>query len=67
MISVGQIGRAHLETYQTIPEVIVVAIADTDREHARQVTGRFGSWLTLVCFNHILVMNNLRRRDFLLP
>jgi predicted dehydrogenase len=37
IIGVGQIGQVHLENYRAIPEVEVVAIADTDRVHAQSV------------------------------
>jgi predicted dehydrogenase len=41
VIGVGQIGRIHLDNYQAIPEAAVIAIADTNREHAQDVAGRY--------------------------
>jgi predicted dehydrogenase len=34
IIGVGQIGKHHLNNYQTLPNVEVVAIADIDRPEA---------------------------------
>ena len=37
IIGVGQIGKHHLNNYQTLPNVEVVAIADIDKPEARRV------------------------------
>ena len=42
VIGVGQIGQVHLDNYQAIPEIEVVAIADVNAEHARSVASRYG-------------------------
>ena len=42
IIGVGQIGQFHLDNYQAIPEVEVVAIVDTNPVHAQAVAGRYG-------------------------
>ncbi len=41
IIGVGQIGQIHLDNYQAIPEVAVVAIADRNHEHVQEVAGRY--------------------------
>jgi predicted dehydrogenase len=42
IIGAGQIGQVHLANYQLIPEVEVVAVADSNQAQAKIVAERFG-------------------------
>lgn len=63
VIGVGQIGQVHLENYQAIPEVSVVAIADVDRERATRVAARFGDPDVYVDFRELLRREEIQAVD----
>jgi len=63
VIGVGQIGQVHLENYQAIPEVAVVAIADTDREHGQGVAGRYGIPDVYADFRELLRREDIQAVD----
>ena len=58
VIGVGQIGKHHLENYQKVPGVEVVAIADIDAAEAQRVAARFGIAHVYTDFRELL-----RRED----
>jgi predicted dehydrogenase len=63
VIGVGQIGQAHLETWRTIPEVELVAIADTNRTHAQGVAERYGHPDIYLDFHELLARADIQAVD----
>jgi predicted dehydrogenase len=63
IIGVGQIGQVHLENYQAISEVTVVAIADTDLAHANNVAKRFGIPDVYADFRELLNREDIQAVD----
>jgi predicted dehydrogenase len=63
IIGIGQIGQVHLENYQAIPEVSVVAIADKDRERANDVAARFGILDVYADFRALLKREDIQAVD----
>jgi predicted dehydrogenase len=63
VIGVGQIGQVHLENYQAIPEVSVVAIADSNREHANNVAGCYGIPDVYADFRELLAREDIQSVD----
>ena len=63
IIGVGQIGKIHLENYQTIPEVAVVAVADKDREHTRAVAAHYGNPEVYADFHELLARQDILAVD----
>ena len=60
VIGVGQIGQVHLDTYKTIPDVEVVAIADTNREHAQSVSIHYDVPNVFADFRELLDRNDIQ-------
>lgn len=63
VIGVGQIGQVHLDNYKEIPEVEVVAIADTNRAHAQSVGGRYGIPDVYADFRELLAREDIQAVD----
>lgn len=63
VIGVGQIGQVHLDTYKTIPDVEVVAIADTNREHAQSVSIHYDVPNVFADFRELLDRNDIQAVD----
>ncbi|MGD0751139.1 MAG: Gfo/Idh/MocA family oxidoreductase [Anaerolineales bacterium] len=63
VIGVGQIGQVHLDNYQVIPEVEVVAIADVNEAHARSVAGRYGIRDSYADFHDLLARPEIQAVD----
>jgi predicted dehydrogenase len=63
IIGVGQIGQVHLENYHVIPEVAVVAIADTNRELAREVASRYSIPDVYTDFRELLRREDIQAVD----
>jgi predicted dehydrogenase len=63
IIGVGQIGQVHLDNYQAIPEVEVVAIADKDQAHARSVALRYGIRDVYGDFRELLARQDIQAVD----
>jgi predicted dehydrogenase len=63
IIGVGQIGQFHLDNYQAIPEVTVVAIADTNRELGTRVAGRYGIPDVYADFHELLRREDIQAVD----
>jgi predicted dehydrogenase len=60
---VGQIGQVHLDNYQAIPEVEVVAIADVKEVHARSMAGRYGIRDSYADFHDLLARPEIQAVD----
>jgi len=63
VIGVGQIGQVHLDNYKAIPEVEVVAIADMNEPHARNVAGRNGIPDSYADFHDLLTRPDIQAVD----
>lgn len=63
IIGVSQIEQVHLENYQAIPEVAVVAIAGRDREHTNLVAGRYGIPDVYTDFRELLSREDIQAVD----
>ncbi len=63
IIGVGQIGQIHLDNYQAIPEADVVAIADTNHEHGREVAGRYNIPGVYTDFRELLRRDDVQAVD----
>ena len=63
IIGVGQIGQVHLDNYQAIPEVEVVAIADVNEPHAHSVAGRYGIPDAYADFHDLLARPDIQAVD----
>jgi predicted dehydrogenase len=63
VIGVGQIGQVHLDNYQGIPEVEVVAIADRNQVHAQSVKDRYGIPEVYTDFNELLARPDIQAVD----
>jgi predicted dehydrogenase len=63
VIGVGQIGQVHLDNYQAIPDVEVVAIADVNEAHARRVALRYGIPDSCTDFHDLLVRPDIQAVD----
>ena len=63
IIGVGQIGQVHLDNYQAIPEVEVVAIADVNEAHAHSVAGRYAIPDSYADFHDMLARPDIQAVD----
>jgi predicted dehydrogenase len=63
VIGVGQIGQVHLENYKHIPEVTVVAVADSNRAHAQNVIESFGIPDVYADFHELLARQDIQAVD----
>ena len=63
VIGVGQIGQVHLDNYQTIPDVEVVAIADVNEAHARSVALHYGIPDSCADFHDLLARPDIQAVD----
>jgi predicted dehydrogenase len=63
VIGVGQIGQVHLDNYQAIPDVEVVAIADMNEAHARSVALRYGIHDSFTDFHDLLARPDIQAVD----
>lgn len=63
VIGVGQIGKQHLATYQTIDGAEVVAIADIDEPEARRVAAAFGVPNVYTDFRALLQRDDIQAVD----
>jgi predicted dehydrogenase len=63
VIGVGQIGQVHLDIYKTIPDVEVVAIADTDRKNAQRVSERYNIPNVFADFRELLARSDILAVD----
>jgi predicted dehydrogenase len=63
VIGVGQIGQVHLDNYQAIPEVTVVAIADKDLVQANRVAGKYGIPQVYQDFRELLGRQDIQAVD----
>ena len=63
VIGVGQIGQIHLDNYKALPEVEVLAVADTNREHAQDVAIRYGVRDAFTDFRELLACEDIQAVD----
>ena len=63
VIGVGQIGQVHLDNYRAIPDVEVVAIADKEGTHARNVAGRYAIPVAYADFRDLLARPDIQAVD----
>ena len=66
IIGVGQIGQVHLENYQNIPEVSIVAIAGRDRLRTDAVASRFAIPNAYIDFRELLKRDDIQAVDICL-
>lgn len=62
-VGVGQIGKAHLERYASIPDVRVVAAADMNAQELRAVAERFKIPKTFTDFREMLALDEIDAVD----
>ncbi|HEY65500.1 MAG TPA: Gfo/Idh/MocA family oxidoreductase [Caldilineae bacterium] len=63
IIGVGQIGKAHLQTYMDIPEAEVVAVVDIREDEARRVAERFNVPLVYTDYEEMLKRDDIQSVD----
>ena len=62
-VGVGQIGKSHLETYQTIPGATVVALADVNEAEGRRVAEKYGIPRVYTDFRELLRCDDIDAVD----
>ncbi len=62
IIGVGQIGKMHLDKYQSLP-VDIVAAADTDEAELHRVAGKYGIPTTFTDFRELLKIDDIQAVD----
>jgi predicted dehydrogenase len=63
IIGVGQVGKYHLDDYQTIEDAEVVAIADIDAEEAARVSQVYGVPHVYTDFRELLLRDDIEAVD----
>ncbi len=66
IIGVGQIGKSHLRTYQTIPEAEVVAAADIQQDELQRVAEQYGIPYTYTDYHELLKRDDIQAVDICL-
>jgi predicted dehydrogenase len=63
IIGVGQIGQKHLETYQSMQEVEVFAVAGTNPAHVQAVGQKYGIRQVFTDFRELLALKDIQAVD----
>ena len=66
IIGVGQIGKHHIRSYQTIDGAAIVAVCDINETEARRVAAEFGIADVYTDFHDLLARSDIQAVDLCL-